>query len=129
MKTTTILATLATFLSVGITSVSATCYQSGVSFADENDARRNIVRACNGWDDGSGHHVGVFQHSFGPGADQAVCVNGPSGSNQHYDMLVENLNEQATLNLAAADCTLRLENEVNGCHKGGQTDVSGWRFR
>ncbi|KAI0874931.1 hypothetical protein GGS24DRAFT_500273 [Hypoxylon argillaceum] len=58
---------------------------------------------------------------------KTVCVQ--ATGTQRLDMLVQNLNTGAGFDLADADCTLRLQNEINGCDRGGQSDVSGWRFK
>ncbi|KAK9778465.1 putative Lipoprotein [Seiridium cardinale] len=116
MKTATVLLAL-------ISTVWAGCYGSGDIFQDKANARYHAQRACEGYDG----NAGAFQGFFSAGQAKSVCVQGTT--TQKYDMSVQNLNTGAGFDLADGDCTLRLHNEINGCDRGGQSDVSGWRFR
>jgi hypothetical protein len=114
---------VATVLSALIAGASASCFSSGDVFQDKANARYHIQRACEGY---SGN-AGAFQGYFGPGAAKTVCVQ--STGTQKLNMLVQNLNTGAGFDLGDTDCTYRLQNEVNSCDRGGQSDVSGWRFK
>ncbi|KAF3001702.1 hypothetical protein E8E14_000313 [Neopestalotiopsis sp. 37M] len=106
-----------------IVGASAGCYSGGDVFQDKENARYNAQRACEGYDG----IQGAFQGTFAPGEAKSACVQG--SPTQRYDMVVQNLNTGASFDLADADCTLRLQNEINGCDHGGESDISGWRFR
>ncbi|RYP45938.1 hypothetical protein DL768_007783 [Monosporascus sp. mg162] len=123
MKTTTVLATLFTLLGAGIDSVSAGCFGDGEIWQDKGAARWHVERACRGYDG----NQGAFQGSFAPGQAKSACVQ-HSGT-QKFEFFVQNLNPGASFDLADADCVWRLQNEINGCDRGGQSDISGWRFR
>jgi hypothetical protein len=121
--TTTALATVFALLGVGIDSVSAECYTSGATWQDRGAARWHVERACNGYDG----NPGAFQGVFRPGEAKSACIQ-HSGT-QKFDFSVQNLNTGASFDLGDADCVLRLQNEINGCGQGGQSDIAGWRFR
>lgn len=123
MKTTTVLSTVLAILGTGVTTALANCYGSGDVWQDRANARYHVERACNGYDG----HAGAFQGVYAPGEAKSACVQGTG--TQKYDFMVQNLNTGASFDLADADCVWRLENEINGCDRGGQSDVSGWRFR
>lgn len=123
MKTTTILTTLAVVLGASIDSVAATCFGSGDVFQDKGNARWHVGRACRGYDG----NQGAFQGTFAPGEAKYACVQGTN--TQKYEITVQNLNTGAAFDLGDGDCVLRLENEINGCDRGGESTVSGWRFR
>lgn len=123
MKTTIAVATILTLLGVGIDSVSAGCYTSGETWQDTGAARYHAERACRGYDGKQGAFQGVFR----AGEAKRACIQ-HSGT-QKFEFMVQNLNNGASFDLGDADCVLRLQNEINGCARGGQSDVSGWRFR
>ncbi|KAH0039401.1 hypothetical protein KCU78_g1307, partial [Aureobasidium melanogenum] len=123
MKATTILTTLATVLGANIDGVAATCLGSGDVFQDKGNARWHVGRACRGYDG----NQGAFQGTFAPGEAKYACVQGTN--TQKYEITVQNLNTGAAFDLGDGDCVLRLENEINGCDRGGESTVSGWRFR
>ncbi|KAI0390464.1 hypothetical protein F5Y17DRAFT_461726 [Xylariaceae sp. FL0594] len=116
MKTAVVISTL-------LATAYAGCFGGGEAFQDKATSRWHVQRACEGYDG----QQGVFQGWFGPGAAKTVCVQ-VTGT-QKIDMLVQNLNTGAGFDLGDADCTYRLQNEINGCDHGGQSDVSGWRFK
>ena len=111
-----------TFLSVAL-GVSAGCYDSGEVWQDQGAARWHIERACKGYDG----NRGAFQGTFAPGEAKSACVT-HSGT-QKFEFMVQNLNTGASFDLGDDDCVWRLQNEVNGCSRGGSSDISGWRFR
>lgn len=123
MKTTTILASLAVVLGTSIDSVAANCFGSGDVFQDKGNARWHVGRAYRGYDG----NQGAFQGVFAPGEAKYACVQGTN--TQKYEITVQNLNTGAAFDLGDGDCVLRLENEINGCDRGGESTVSGWRFR
>ncbi|ETS75431.1 hypothetical protein PFICI_12375 [Pestalotiopsis fici W106-1] len=113
----------ATILLAFISTAWAGCYTTGDDFQNKDNARFNAQRACEGYDG----NAGAFQGTFAPGEAKSVCVQGTT--TQKYNMVVQNLNLDSSFDLADADCTLRLHNEINGCDKGGESDVAGWHFR
>ncbi|KAH0336348.1 hypothetical protein KCU81_g8603, partial [Aureobasidium melanogenum] len=123
MKTTTMLTTLAVVLGATTDGVAATCYRSGDVFQDKGNARWHVGRACRGYDG----NQGAFQGTFARGEAKYACVQGTN--TQKYEITVQNLNTDAAFDLGDADCVLRLENEINGCDRGGESVVAGWRFR
>lgn len=123
MKTATILTTLAVVLGASTDGVAATCYRSGDVFQDKGNARWHVGRACRGYDG----NQGAFQGTFARGEAKYACVQGTN--TQKYEITVQNLNNDAAFDLGDADCVLRLENEINGCDRGGESVVAGWRFR
>jgi hypothetical protein len=123
MKITITLATVFALLGVGIDSVSAGCYTSGDTWQDPAAARWHVERACRGFDG----NQGAFQGEFRPGEAKYACIQ-HSGT-QKLEFSVQNLNTGASFDLNDADCVLRLQNEINGCSHGGQSDIAGWRFR
>jgi hypothetical protein len=120
MKTTTVLVTLIAVLGAGIDSVSATCF-SGKPWRefweDRELARMLAEREC---------RQGAFQGVYAPGQVKSICL--PYTTRMSVTFSVQNLNTVASLDLADDECVLRLHNEINLCDRGGQTDVSGWRF-
>ncbi|KAK3996565.1 hypothetical protein QBC44DRAFT_402095 [Cladorrhinum sp. PSN332] len=123
MKTTAIFSSLVALLGVSPVAVMAGCYTGGDDWQDRGAARWHIERACKGYDG----KQGAFQGFFNPGQAKSACIQ-HSGT-QKFDLFVQNLNTGAGFDLGDNDCVLRLQNIVNGCAKGGQDDISGWRFR
>ncbi|KAG9663985.1 hypothetical protein KCV03_g10276, partial [Aureobasidium melanogenum] len=123
MKTTTILTTLAVILGANIEGVVADCFGGGDVFQDKGNAKWHVGRACRGYDG----NQGAFQGTFAPGEAKYACVQGTN--TQKYEITVQNLNTGAAFDLGDGDCVLRLENEINGCDRGGESTVSDWRFR
>jgi len=121
--TTAALATVFALLGVGIDSVSARCDNSGETWADAGAARWHVQRACRGFD----RKKGAFQGVCRPGETKSLCVQ-HSGT-QKYNFSVQNLNTGASFDLNDADCTLRLQNQIDECSQGGQSTIAGWQFR
>lgn len=109
-------------LLTALTPVNAGCFSGGESWQDRGAARWHIERACKGYDG----NQGAFQGFFRPGEAKRACVQ-HSGT-QKFEFLVQNLNSRDGFDLGDGDCVWRLQNEVNGCEKGGSSDISGWRF-
>jgi len=110
MKSTTLLAPLAGILLFGVQNSTATCFGSWHSKwgqVGENSAIDFIYTACT-------QNGGMF------------TVDG-EGKNLFFQ--VQNLNNGAGFDLADGDCVQRLTNEIRGCQQGGESSVSGWRFR
>ncbi|KAI0449462.1 hypothetical protein F5B21DRAFT_509150 [Xylaria acuta] len=103
-------------------SVSADCF-GGEQFEDKGNARYNIEKACDGFDS----IAGALQGFYNPGQAKSFCVQ--STGMQRLDVLVQNLNTAQGFDIADVDCVFRLENIINGCDRGGQDDISGWRFK
>lgn len=59
MKSTTLLASLASLLTLGISSISAECYSDGVSWPNREEARNFVQDACYG-------NGGMFTGQFAP---------------------------------------------------------------
>ncbi|TGJ84832.1 hypothetical protein E0Z10_g3901 [Xylaria hypoxylon] len=115
MKATTVIFSL-------IAGASAGCF-GGELFEDKNNAKYNVERACDGYDG----VAGALQGFYNPGEAKSFCVQ--STPTQRLDVLVQNLNTAQGFDIGDPDCVFRLENIINGCDRGGQDDVSGWRFK
>ena len=123
MKATSTLATLLVLLGATITPAAANCYTSGDVWQDKAAARWHVNRACRGYDG----HGGAFTGNFAPGEAKSLCVQ--HSNTQKYNFYVQNLNTGQGFDLKDDDCALRLENEINGCDRGGDSTIAGWRFR
>ncbi|KAF2839476.1 hypothetical protein M501DRAFT_1057744 [Patellaria atrata CBS 101060] len=123
MKTTTVLTTLFALLAAGIDSASASCFTSGEVWQDKGDARYHANRAYRRFDG----NQGAFQGFFAPGEAKRAYIQ--HSNTQKLEFFVQNLNIDAGFDLGDGDYALRLENEINGCDRGGQSDIAGWRFR
>lgn len=107
---------------VSATSVSATCFGSGVGWDNRNNAAYHAGRACRGYDG----NAGAFQGWFAPGETKYACVDGGQGI--RYDFRVGNRNFDTGFDLGDDDCAARLGNEIWGCDLGGSSTVAGWEF-
>ncbi|KAI1334271.1 hypothetical protein F5Y15DRAFT_421014 [Xylariaceae sp. FL0016] len=116
MKTFSAVATLIAFF--GVNSVYAGCYSGGDAWQDAGAARSQAQSAC---------ETGAFSGHFAAGESKSACFQ--LTGTQRVDFVVQNLNTGSGYDLAHADCTLRLQNEINGCSFGGESDVSGWHFK
>lgn len=119
MKATKTLAALASILSFTAQGVMATCYGSGDTWRNTETARSFVEHACyaNG---------GMFTGNFNPRQTKSMC---PRDGGLGYLFEVQNLNDHQGFDLGNDDCYNRLNNEIFGCSQGGQSTVSGWRFR
>jgi hypothetical protein len=122
MKTTIPLSTLITLLSIS-TTVFATCYSKGDSFPDKELAKWHAQRACEGYDG----NAGAFQGNYNPGQVKYACIQ--VSTTIKLELSVQNLNNRDSFDLRDADCTWRLQDEINGCFRGGESSISGWFFR
>ncbi|KAK3313348.1 hypothetical protein B0H66DRAFT_629101 [Apodospora peruviana] len=109
-------------LLAAVESVSAGCSNVPILGYNKDAARRDVVRACLGWDCGN---QGAFQHYYYPGQPKHACVN--YGGDNRVVFMVQNLNANAGFDLADQDCIYRLFQMVD-CISGGTQDVAGWRF-
>lgn len=126
MRTNT-LATLVTFLSVGISSVSAGCYGDdalSVKWYWREDIDFVLNQACHGSN-------GFFAGTFGPGQTKRFCREQSLGKDGYQRNFFEitNLNGGASFDLGNTDCYNRMHDEVWGCGAGGESTISGWKFR
>lgn len=121
MKTSTILIALGGVLSFGVSSVSAGCYGSGDSWPNTEEARSFVQNACY-------NNGGMFTGWYAPRQTKSMC---PRSGGKSLGLLfeVQNLNTGAGFDLGDDDCYQRLTNEIFGCGNGGESTVSGWRFR
>lgn len=120
MKTQTLLATLFTTLLTLSDLASAKCYGSGDSWPNRDEARRFVIEACN-------NSGGMFTGGYERMQTKSMC---PRSGGKGLLFEVQNLTpNEGSSDLSNAECTLRLENEINGCDKGGESTVNGWRFR
>lgn len=121
MKTSTILVALSGVLSFGVSSVSAGCYGSGDSWPNTEEARSFVQNACY-------NNGGMFTGWYAPRQTKSMC---PRSGGKSLGLLfeVQNLNTGAGFDLGDDDCYQRLTNEIFGCGNGGESTVSGWRFR
>ncbi|CAG8953232.1 hypothetical protein HYFRA_00003435 [Hymenoscyphus fraxineus] len=122
MKTTSTLIALVAFFGTSITTVSADCYTGGDFWQDKGAARYHAERACRGYDG----HQGAFQGTFGGGEKKSACIQ--FSPTQAIDLSIQNLNGNSAIDLADADCILRLSNEINACDRGGDSTIANWRF-
>jgi len=119
MKTQSILIALGTIL-LAAHDVAATCYRSGDSWPNRDEARRFVIDACN-------NNGGMFTGGYSRGQTKSMC---PRSGGKGLLFEVQNLTpNEGNSDLSNSECTLRLENEINGCEKGGESTVNGWRFR
>ncbi|KAI3391928.1 hypothetical protein diail_6630, partial [Diaporthe ilicicola] len=121
MKTSAILVALGGVLSLGVQSVAATCYGSGDSWPNTEEARNFVHDACY-------NNGGMFTGNFAPRQTKSMC---PRSATRSLGLLfeVQNLNTNTGFDLGDDDCYNRLNNEIFGCGNGGESTVSGWRFR
>ncbi|KAF2208057.1 hypothetical protein CERZMDRAFT_91650 [Cercospora zeae-maydis SCOH1-5] len=117
MKTTSILAMLGSMLS--LQGVSADCYGSGDRWPNTEEARAFVWDACHA--DG-----GMFTGYFAARQTKSMC---PRSGGKGLLFEVQNMNTNTGFDLGNDDCYNRLSNEIFGCVWGGQSEVSGWRFR
>ena len=121
MKTSTILAALGGVLSFGIQSVTATCYGSGDTWPNTEEARSFVHDACY-------NQNGMFTGGYAPSQTKSMCPrSGPRSLGLVFE--VQNLNSQTGFDLGDDDCYTRLTNEIFGCSMGGESRIAGWRFR
>ncbi|KAK3956155.1 hypothetical protein QBC32DRAFT_331562 [Pseudoneurospora amorphoporcata] len=119
MKTQSILIALGSML-LAVQDVSAGCYTSGDKWPNKEEARRFVIDACN-------NQGGMFTGTYSKGQTKAMC---PRSNGLGLLFEVQNLTpNEGQSDLNNAECTVRLENEINGCDRGGQSTISGWRFR
>ncbi|KAK5137937.1 hypothetical protein LTR08_006706 [Meristemomyces frigidus] len=119
MKCTSMLAALSGLLSVGIQSVGATCYGSGASWPNTEEARTFVHDAC--YNSG-----GMFTGYYNSRQTKSMC---PKSGNLGLQFVVQNTNTAAGFDLGDDDCYNRLSNEIFGCEHGGASTVSGWYFK
>ncbi|KAH7130677.1 hypothetical protein B0J11DRAFT_613259 [Dendryphion nanum] len=122
MKTTMSISTLVALLSIGVSTVSAGCFSGGDTWPDKANARWHAERACRGFDG----HGGAFSGNFAPFETKTACVG--LSSTIKFNMAVQNLNSQ-TRDVSDDECVLRLHNEINGCDRGGESQIGDWFFR
>ncbi|CAJ0543963.1 Ff.00g040140.m01.CDS01 [Fusarium sp. VM40] len=125
MKSFSPLTTLASLLALNIKYTTAGCFSSGETWpsGDIDSPSYHVERACNGYDG----IPGAFQGSYKPGEIKQACVQYSSTS--LYIFEVQNLSPTQTLDLYNKNCVLRLQNEIKGCNKGGESSIDGWRFK
>ncbi|KAF4969165.1 hypothetical protein FSARC_3541 [Fusarium sarcochroum] len=122
MKTFVTFVTLSAFIGVYINPASAECFGSGDEWQDREAARQHVVNACRGYDG----NTGAFQGVFAPEEYKRACVQ--HSPTQRLDFTIRNTNTNDAIDLGDDDCVLRLQNEINGCSRGGSSVVSGWLF-
>ncbi|KAM0235911.1 hypothetical protein ACHAP5_009557 [Fusarium lateritium] len=125
MKSFSTLTTLASLLALNVKYTTAGCFTSGETWpsSDTDSPSYHVERACNGYDG----NPGAFQGSYKPGEIKQACVQYSSTS--LYIFEVQNLSPTQTLDLYGKNCVLRLQNEIKGCDKGGESSIDGWRFK
>lgn len=119
MKTTSIIAALASVLSFGIQGASAKCYSDGANWPNKEEARSFAYDACHS-------NGGMFTGNYAPLQLKAMC---PQSGSLGVEFVVQNLNKEVGFDLGDDDCSERLNNEIFGCEHGGESTVSGWYFR
>jgi len=100
--------------------VSATCYGSGDKWASKPQAIAWVSDACT-------KNGGMFTGWYRPGEAKRMCLKDLNNRGAFFE--VQNLNTNTGFDLADHDCVMRLSNEINGCDRGGESHVAGWRFR
>ncbi|KAH7174190.1 uncharacterized protein B0J16DRAFT_388016 [Fusarium flagelliforme] len=125
MKLFSSLTTLTTLLTLNVKYATAGCFSGGENWpsGDIDTASWHVERACNGYDG----NQGAFQGSYKPGEIKQACIQYSSTS--LYIFEVQNLSPTETLELYNKNCVLRLQNEIKGCSKGGESSIDGWRFK
>jgi hypothetical protein len=105
-----------------VTGTIAGCYSSSGTFiqdCDKNAFRGAVRDLCRG------PLSGYFDS---PGTNRTICANSPCNNTiAHFTVGWEGRGGGHTL--AAGDCELRLNNEINGCNHGGESIVADWFFR
>ncbi|KAK3702370.1 hypothetical protein LTR37_014944 [Vermiconidia calcicola] len=70
---------------------------------------------------------GMFTGYYNSGQTKSMCPWDSYGRGDFFQ--VQNLNNNAGFELVDGDCVQRIQNEILGCRAGGESVVSGWRFR
>ncbi|CAG7565996.1 unnamed protein product [Fusarium equiseti] len=119
------LPTLASLLTLDVKSTTAKCFSGGEKWpsGDIDTASYHVERACNGYDG----NRGAFQEPYKPGEIKQACTQYSSTS--LYIFEVQNLSPTETLELYNKNCVLRLQNEIKGSDKGGESSIDEWRFK
>jgi hypothetical protein len=99
----------------------AGCYSGGQTWID--DCNRNAFR---------GAVRDLCQNALSgyfnaPGYTKTACANSPCNGIRADFAVAWRGNGGYTL--AAGDCELRLNNEINGCEHGGESTISDWFFK
>ncbi|KAK6223895.1 hypothetical protein LQW54_000039 [Pestalotiopsis sp. IQ-011] len=119
MKSATLITSLGAILALGTQAAMATCYGSGPEWPDKSQALGFIRDACSKTN-------GMFTGGFNPLQTKWMC---PHSKDIGLLFEIQNLNNVGTYNLDDNECITRLSNEINGCSHGGESSISGWRFR
>ncbi|KAK5168794.1 uncharacterized protein LTR77_006103 [Saxophila tyrrhenica] len=122
MKPTTLLAPLGLLL-LHTQTITATCFpytHSRWGQVGRNSAIDFINFACT-------QPGGMFTGYYKPRQTKSMCPT--DGEGKHLSFQVQNLNDHDGFDLKDEDCVTRLRNEILGCQEGGESSVSGWRFR
>ncbi|KAK4631959.1 hypothetical protein CLAFUW4_02591 [Fulvia fulva] len=120
MKTTAMLSAAVGILALGVQNVAAGCY-GGENWPNQEEARSFVQNACY-------NNGGMFTGWYAARQTKSMC---PRASSNNMGLLfeVQNLNSNTGFDLGDDDCYNRLTNEIFGCGQGGESTVSGWRFR
>ncbi len=103
---------LAVLTALSISSTSATCFNSGVSWDNKYSAKDELNTACNALD-GTYDALEVY----------SVCHDSPS-SRQKYVFEVNNQNRHA-VSLSHTACVANLKRQIDNCARGGY-EVFWW---
>jgi hypothetical protein len=105
-----------------VTGTIAGCYSSSGTFiqdCDKNAFRGAVRDLCRG-------PLSGFFDSLN--TNRTICANSPCNNTiAHFTVGWEG--KRGGYTLAASDCELRLNNEINGCNHGGESIVADWFFR
>ncbi|KAL8980767.1 MAG: hypothetical protein Q9205_004245, partial [Flavoplaca limonia] len=107
---------LAVLTALSISSTSATCFNSGVSWDNKYSAKDELNTACNALD-GTYDALEVY----------SVCHNSPD-SQQKYVFEVNNQNRHA-VSLSHTACVANLKRQIDNCDRGGYEVFGGTRFK
>ncbi|KAF5013791.1 hypothetical protein FDECE_209 [Fusarium decemcellulare] len=121
MKTAITFTSIFAIISLGINPVSAGCFGNGDVWQDKAVAREHVVRACKGFDG----QQGAFQGTFASLEAKSACIQ--HSPTQKLLFSVRN-GGAGPADVNDDECVLRLQNEINGCDRGGSSIVGDWTY-
>ncbi|KAJ3522240.1 hypothetical protein NM208_g12942 [Fusarium decemcellulare] len=121
MKTAITFSSIFAFISLSLSPVSAECFGSGDVWQDKGIAREHVVRACKGFDG----QQGAFQGTFDGSSTKSACVQ--HSPTQKLLFSVSRL-ASGPADLNDDECVLRLQNEINGCDRGGSSVIGDFSY-
>ncbi|KAG5760155.1 hypothetical protein H9Q72_011729 [Fusarium xylarioides] len=115
---------LMALIGLSIKPVSARCFWGGVKWEDRAAARQYAVIACK---KGDGSYRDAFEGQYAPGIAVHKCYQ--HSPTQKIEFMIRNVNLSLYQGLDGDACVRCLHHEINGCSRGGSSDLDGWTFR